>query len=732
MMAVAYEWHNYGKSTIGNASDIERVPIDKLQEFYHKYYQPDNVVLVVAGKFDEAKALGCIGKYFGVIKRPERKLDDTYTEEPAQDGERSVVLRRVGKVGVVGVIYHIPAGPHDDFAALEVLNNMLVSQPSGLLYKSLVENKIANNVTGVAYGWHDPGVLEINAEVDRSKSLEGVRDAMVGILERMQEARLTEEDVERAKRKLVKNRKLLMTDSGRVAITLSDWAAKGDWRLFFLHRDRLKNVTLADVSRVAGRYLKPSNRTVGLYIPSETPQRTEVPETPAVAGLVKDYKGREAVAAGEAFDPTPENIEKRVKRSELPSGVKLALLPKKSRGEIVVANLTLRFGNEDSLKGQTSAIPFLGPLMVRATKTHNRQQLQDELDRLDARLNAHSSLGQITFSIECEKETLPAVLGLLGKVLREPTFPQQDFDELKRQHKDNLEKGLVEPRDLASRALQRKLNPYPENDVRYVPTIEESLTRLQAVTLEQVRKLCTDQLGGQHGEMVLVGDFDPETAPKLVQDMLKDWKAATPYKRITHTARTDIAGSSQSINTPDKANAFYMAGQTLALTDTDPDYAALEIANFIFGGGTLSSRLGNRVRQKEGLSYGVRSQFHADELDRFASFSMFAICNPKVIDKVDQVIAEELDKLLKDGVTADELTEAKKAFLEQLKVQRASDSRVATILSEGLYAGRTCSYYSDLEKKIKALTPDEVNAAFRKHIIPKKLVLMRAGDFKGQ
>src|SRR5262249_11589575 len=146
MMAVAYEWHNYGKSTIGNRSDIERVPIDRLQAFYRKYYQPDNAVLVVAGKFDEAKALDYIAKYFGAIKKPTRILDTTYTEEPPQDGERNVTLRRVGKVGVVGIIYHISAGAHDDFAAVQVLNNLLVSEPSGRLYQALVPSKKANSV----------------------------------------------------------------------------------------------------------------------------------------------------------------------------------------------------------------------------------------------------------------------------------------------------------------------------------------------------------------------------------------------------------------------------------------------------------------------------------------------------------------------------------------------------------------------------------------------------------
>src|SRR5439155_8235505 len=122
--AAAYNWHNYGKPTIGNRSDIERVPVENLRAFYKKFYQPDNIVLIVAGKFEEAKALGWIQKYFGAIPRPARKLENTWTEEPPQDGERQVILRRVGDVSAVEVAYHIPAGPHEDTASLQVLANI--------------------------------------------------------------------------------------------------------------------------------------------------------------------------------------------------------------------------------------------------------------------------------------------------------------------------------------------------------------------------------------------------------------------------------------------------------------------------------------------------------------------------------------------------------------------------------------------------------------------------------
>src|SRR3954468_21103738 len=172
--SAAYDWHNYGKSTIGNRSDIERVPIDNLQAFYKKYYQPDNVVLIVAGKFDAAKALALLTKHFGSIPRPTRKLDKTWTEEPAQDGERVVTLRRVGDVSAVGVAYHVPAGSHEENASLQVLANILSTHPSGRLYKALVETKKAATASAFAGREHDPGLFNLDAEVPRDNSLDEV------------------------------------------------------------------------------------------------------------------------------------------------------------------------------------------------------------------------------------------------------------------------------------------------------------------------------------------------------------------------------------------------------------------------------------------------------------------------------------------------------------------------------------------------------------------------------
>ncbi len=744
MSATAYNWHNYGKPTIGNRTDIERVPVENLRAFYKKYYQPDNVILVVAGKFEAAHALDLVEKYFGPIPRPERKLSTTYTEEPPQEGERTVVLRRVGDVGVVGVAYHVPAGPHEDSAALQVLANILSTQPSGRLYKALVETKKASSASAFAGAEHDPGLFEMEAEVPKENSLDEVEDVMLATAETLATNSVTPEEVNRAKKQILKAREMAATDTARIAVSLSEWAAQGDWRLYFLHRDRIEQVTPEAVQAVAAKYLQRNNRTVGLYIPTDKSEKVVVPPTPDVASLVASYKGRAEIVQGEAFEATPENIEGRAHRLNLPEGVKATLLEKKSRGQEVHLALTLHYGNEENLKGFEAAAGLLPELMMRGTQKLSYQQLRDELDRLEATLTpgiggggrggrgrgpSGSSLGTISFSIQAKHDTLPGVLELLRQVLREPLLPADQFELLKRERIAALEQAKTEPAALAPRALQRQLSPYLTNDVRYVPTTEESLERLHRVTYEQVAQLYHDYLGSQDGELTIVGDFDAEPCLARLKETLSGWKAAQPYARIAVPFVSGEAGVRQSIETPDKANATYTAGLAFPLRDDDADYAALIMGNYILGSGTLSSRLGDRIRQKEGLSYGVSSSLVASPWDQRAVLSITAICNPKNMGKVETAAREELERLLRDGVTKEELEQARQGYLQARKVGRSSDPALTGMLSSLRELDRTMTYEAEMDQKIAALTPEAVSAALRKHIDASKLDVVVAGDF---
>jgi len=729
VLSTAYLWHNYGKSTIGARADIEQVPIDRLQAFYRKYYQPDNAVLLVAGRIDEKATLARIERIFGAIPRPTRAPQATYTQEPTQDGERSVVLRRTGDVQLVAAAYHVPALAHPDAAAVDLLTSVLLDPPAGRLHKALVEARKAASVGGYTATLHDPGFTFIMAEVRQEQPLEAARAALLGTLDGLAAAPITKEEVERARAKQLKEIELTLNASDRVGLHLSEFIAAGDWRLFFLHRDRLRTATAADVQAAALRYLKPSNRTVGTFVPEAKPDRSEIPAAPDLAVLFKDYKGDAAASAGEAFDPSPAAVEARLTRAATPGGLKLTLLPKKTRGGAVSLAMNLRFGDEKALTGQAATADLTADLLLRGTARRTRQQIQDELDRLKARVHLAVPLpGLLTVGIETVKESLPAAVALVTECLREASFPEAELEELRQANLAGIEQQKSEPQAMGMIAFNRHVNPWPKGDPRAVPLPDEQLADYRSATLAGVKALHATLLGGQVGEVAVVGDFDQVAVRAALEKGLDGWKARQPFARVARPYRA-VPAERIKLELPDKANAVLAAGFPLEIRDDDADWPALVMGNYMLGGGFLNSRLAVRIRQKEGLSYGAGSSLSASPLDRSGRFMAYAIFAPQNEKRLLTALDEELKRALQDGFTEAELKDAKAGWLQSRQMARSQDGGLAQSLATWSYLGRTLAWDEAFERKVAALGPADVQAAMKRHLDLAKLTVVTAGDF---
>jgi len=732
MFAAAFQWHNYGKSTIGSRSDIERVPIENLRAFYRHHYQPDNAMLLVAGKIDEAATLTLIQKYFAAIPRPTRKLATTWTEEPVQDGERSVVLRRTGDVAVVSLMYHGVSGADPDWLAEDALSDVLTNKPAGRLYKALVEKGLASEVYGYVYPTAEPGVLTVGAKVRTGGSPDKVREVMIRTVEGIGAGGVTAAEVDRWKAKTLKDFELMLSDTAQVGVVLSDWAAMGDWRLFFLARDRAQKVTAADLQRVAKAYLKESNRTTGIFLPTKTPERPPLPPRPDVVSLMKDYKGGAGSSAGEVFVGDPDVIDKRTTRSALPGGLKLALLPKKTKGGAVRVLLTLHYGNEKELTGKVVAAQLLPQMLVRGTKKHTFQQLKDELDKLRAEVGfgdnraSRSSPGVAQVQIKTVRERLPAVLALFAEMLREPAFPKSELESLRKEVLARLEEQLQDPASNTFRTLSQRIAPWPEGDVRRPLGISEEIARVRKVQAAELVALHKNLWGSGAAQLAIVGDFDEAQTKSIIEKELGAWKAPRPFERIARPFKEGKVGE-EVINTPDKQMALLAVGHPLELRNDDPDYPALVMVNHILGG-SASSRILNRLRQKEGISYGAFSDLQADPLDKRGAFYAGAMCAPQNADKAMAALMDELEKLLKSGITDKELADAKSSYAQSWANRIADDDFVANELAHGLFTNRTFAYWKDVNSKIQKLTRAEVEAAARKYLQPAKLAKVRAGD----
>lgn len=728
-ISAAFLWHSYGKSTIGARSDIENVPIDHLQAFWRTYYQPDNAVLLVAGKFAEGDTLAKIQAKFGAIPRPTRVLPKTYTEEPTQDGERSVTLQRVGDVQALCAVYHVPAGSHPDFAAINVLTQILGDTPSGRLYKALVATKQATDVNAYGYQLREPGIVVLSAQVPKDQSLETARATLLSVAGSLAEHPATDEEVERARAQILKQIELSLNSADDIGLAMSEWIAQGDWRLFFLSRDQTRDVTKQDVQRVALAYLKPSNRTVGMFIPTEKPDRAVIPPAPNIALMLKNYKGSAVVAAGEAFDPSPANIDARTQLAQA-GGIRLSLLPKKSRGGSVVATLSLRFGNEKDLFNRATAGRLAGQMLLLGTTTRTRQQIQDAFDKIKANVSVYGSPMGATATIQTTRENLPATLRIVADALRAPSFPASEFEQLKQRQITGFEQNKSDPGAVAFKAVQRHLSPYPRGDVRYVDTLEEEIADTKAASLDEVKKFYTDFYGASSGDLAVVGDFDAKEVETLTAELFGDWKSRAVYTRIPQVYQ-NLKATKDVFETPDKANAFFIATLPMKMRDDNADYPALVLSNYMLGGGFLNSRLATRIRQKEGLSYGIGSDISVSPNDEYAVFFTYAICAPQNASRVEAAFHEEIAKVVKEGFTPEEIVKAKQGYLQQLQVSRAQDGELANKLGSYRYLNRKLAFDAEVEKKISALTPAQINAALRAYLKPNDIAIVKSGDFKG-
>ncbi|MBI5916733.1 MAG: insulinase family protein [Bacteroidetes bacterium] len=730
VISTAYLWHNYGNSTIGARADLENVPIERLQAFYKKNYQPDNAVLVVAGKIDPEKTLELVKEYFGKIPKPTRELIPTYTKDPTQDGERNVVLKRTGDVQVASCLYHTPPGAHPEYAALAVLDEILTNEPAGRLYKALVETKKASTVWSFAPALKEGGFIYINADVRQENSLDDAQATMLKTLDDLTANPPTAEEVDRAKKRILKDWELSFRSSSTVGLRASEYIAMGDWRLAFLFRDDVEGVKAEDVVNVAKKYLKPSNRTTGLFIPDKNPDRAEIPDAPNLETLLANYKGKAAIAEGENFDPSCENIEKRTTKGEASDkGIEFAFLPKETRGNSVSARMTLRFGDENSLKEYDVASQFAASLLDKGTKTLNRQQIQDELDRLKARVGIFGSGGTASVNIETEHDNLEAVVKLVGDLLKNPVFSQEEFDKLKEEQLAGIESQRSDPQAIAGMTFRKLMNPYPKGDVRYVMTFDEQVEAINKLTLDEVKGFYNKFYGTSDATVSVVGDFDQAAVKKATLDAFSNWKSPNGYTRISNPYKP-VNPTNEALNTPDKANAMFLAGMPLNLRDDDADYPALVMGNFMLGGGFLNSRLAVRIRQKEGLSYGVGSSINASSYEKSGGFQAFAIYAPENATKLEAAFKEELEKMRTDGFTTEELEAAKSGYLQNRGMNRADDRNLSGTLNNYLQLDRTMMWDAELEKKIMALTPEQINVAMKKYIDPTKLVIVKAGDFE--
>ncbi|RED26281.1 zinc protease [Flavobacterium cutihirudinis] len=731
IISTAYLWHNYGNSTIGSKEDIERVKANTLRVFYEKYYQPDNATLIVAGKFDEQKTLQYIGQYFGAVPKPKRVLDKTYTIEPAQDGEKFVELKRAGDSKNVGALYHTVSYADKDYAALDALGEILTADPSGYLYKSLVETQKVSSL----YFWQptvrDASYLYFGFAVANDKDIKGTQDVVRAELDKITTIKYTDQDVSRAQAKIIKQIESIKNNTISFAINLTEIIGAGDYRLGYLYRDAIEKLTKEDIQRVAEKYFRSNNRTVGVFIPSKDEQRTKPVEftDEQIVALTKEYKGKALEKEVAAFEASIKNLKQNLTEGKLTNGMKYGLIKKEIKGGKVQANFVFPVSNEKDLAGKSDVGAIMAQLLKTGTTTKSKEQIQDRLDQLKSSIGFNFNGQTLSVYVSTYKENFKEVMAILEDLLLNSTFPENELTKTIAEYNTYLEANLNDPQSIAINEIDRQTSSYPKESIFYTSTTQEQIDAFKKIKQSQLVDFYKNILGGNNGVGSVVGDLDTKEATQILESTFGKWNSKSKYE-LAKPIYFETKKLDKEYLTPDKENAIALGKVSLKMDRNSPDYPAFVMANEILGsGGFLSARIPMRLREKEGISYGAGSFINVPITNDVAYWEYYALLNPTKKNAVEVAAKEEISKALKDGFTAEELKSNLVSWQNERKTRLGSDDTLMGLVNTYLQYGIPLEDYDTLESKVKVLKVEEVNTVLRKYLSLDKMTSIYAGDF---
>ncbi len=762
MRAAAYTAHGYRHSVLGAKSDIENMPLERLYAFYRRHYRPDNATLIVAGRFDEAVVKARIEAAFGAIQKPAEALPATYSVELPQDGERHVMLRRSGGQSATAVMYHMPAAGTREGVAARILAEAL-SQGRGPVMRGLVMNGLAVNANGFYRATREPGYLVVNAglvekpgDMSDAQYEVKVQSSAAALARVVESAQVTDAEIETARTTLLQNWRSTLRDAESAAQALSEMVAMGDWRLIFGTRDALQDIKPDEVRGVARQYLVASNRTSGSYLPlpataSALATRAPPLKIPGAADFVAfradsaPIRAQVSAAAAtgqsfENFEITPALMAQRAQRGQLTvaakPGLQIAVLPRAAKDERVVGTLRLRWGTEQSLRGSNVLATMVGPILAEGTADQpalglvalSAVQIKDRMQALDARVSFTTGAGFTTVGLDFPAGNAAPVLELVNQLLRSPRFADAAFERNQRAMVASLQTLRANPVNIAGIALGQMYRPrelFPQGDVREVRSFDETETLMRQATLAQLREHWQRFSSASVGELALVGPITLEAVQAPLQRLWGDWGAREPYAPWVNEYVAPAPLGTQVVQVPDKANASYSGRIGFAMNESSPDFAALFTATQIMS----RVSLWERVREKEGLSYGVSAALNVPWNGSEASVAVAASFAPANREKLLASIKGALTDAREKGFGFFEVGMAKSAIVSRRAEFIAQPANAAGNMAIQMRLNRPLDFYASFTNQFQALDAAAVNAALKKYLDVAALREVVAGTF---
>ncbi|HMI31843.1 MAG TPA: pitrilysin family protein, partial [Candidatus Limnocylindrales bacterium] len=583
----AIQAHPYHWDTIGYRSDIEGVSTETLRQHYKNFFWPDNSEAVLIGDFDPGIALRMFDREFGSFPRSTKPIPAIITVEPPQEGERRVIVRRTGQVGLVEIGYMRPNSLHPDFIPLDLLATILGSGINSRLYQALVEKGLATDVSANNYTLRDPFPILIDATVAPGVSHQKVEDAMKAALYEVGRAGVTREELERAKNQLEVTVIRGRDGTYELASSLGEAVASANWKWFVNYVDTMKRVTAADIKRVAATYLIPDHATVGWFVPA--PPDEKKPQKGAGAGGSVESSASSGQAAGA---PSRAAFAQRTVHRVLGNGITLDVLANHAVPTVAVHGIVLA-GRMHSAQGKPAIAQLTAMMLERGTTTRNKRAIAARLDGVGAQIHVSSDMYGASIQASSLSRDADLLLSILADEMKNPAFADSEIKKAKAEMKTDVLRAFDDTRQRAfDRLTQAAFAPgHPYR----APSKDEVLANLAAAKASDLRSFHKDRYVGSSMYLAVVGDVDPEQIASKVESLFGGMARGTrPSMDLPRADRQRPVHEAVALH--GKANMDLMFGAASGLRRQDPDYEACLVANAALGQSSLSSRLGKRVR----------------------------------------------------------------------------------------------------------------------------------------
>jgi zinc protease len=748
LYALAFREHPYHHPTIGWRTDVEGVPMDRLREFYNTFYWPDNATVVLVGDFKTEEALSVVSKHYGKIPAAPHPIPQVYTTEPPQEGERRFEINRAGDLARILIGYHVPEATHRDNYALAALRHILGStyERSSCLYKILIDTSLAAETFARHDDLRDPGLFIIGATVTEDIEVKQVEDAIYAELERLSHELVSEDELNRAKSSNRKGTILAKADPSSLAFMLGEAESKADWHWLMDYDDKFDQVTPEDVRRVVATYFNRTNRTVGTFIPKEiemSPEQMqaamEAAEAQAELESVLDAKhdlaelmaDKPVVAKAKVKKPKihTSSFASRLVKKVLPNGLTVLLMQNSGTESVGICGI-LKAGKYFTTDGNKNSnlAELVADLLPKGSLRYSKMQIAQALESMGIAGGLEFSVDnyRLSFGTHVVSDDLPMYLDLLADLIRNPELSSEELAKTKIEWRSRFTEALNNTRSMAWNKMRRTI--FDESHPFFEKTFEEQMIDLEEVSLETVHEAHKRLFTPKGMIITVVGDTDLEEAFQHISDKFGDWQGADPPSVNIPQAPLPKKSTRIDVAIPEKKSTDIVIAHPTDLQRTGKDFYAAKLANAALGQDTITSRLGNVVRDRAGLTYGIYSAF-SDTAFGSAPWSVSLSVNPKNVEKSLDLVSQVLSDYIENGISAEELSKETGRAVGAFTVGLASSLGVARALTEFEFLNLGPEELDNMAKNYAAVTKAQVDEAMKKYFHPEKAVTVVSGTF---